>query len=94
MKPPNAEATREALTNLHGSGTVKTWPAKQTVEAAAQAWLRIAPDADGEWPEGVVDQLAKAGSPIEWEEGKRHIPRARARAVLAELVGLAEGSTE
>ena len=102
MKPPSAKATREALNwfgpDMKPQSEAVDWfapdGAVSTVLTAARAWSRIAPDADVEWSEEMMDQLAEAGSPIEWEEGKRHIPRARARAVLAELVRLAEGSDE
>ena len=65
MKPPSAEATREALIDFpvwdlkpkeNDMGQRDDWNERRAIErAAARAWSRIAPDADGEWSDEVVE---------------------------------------
>jgi hypothetical protein len=87
MKPPSSTATREALNNpLNYRGS-----AFETIVEAARFAALILPDDNGEWSEEVVD--AVIGAVI---YGGSHHPMVRrdAKAVLAELVRLAEGSDE
>ena len=114
MKPPSAEATRKALSvavmNASRDRTTTLSATNyETIHWAAKAWSRIAPDADGEWPDEVVDDIAgllwsrihPRGTP--WHEMKDRWGAdgpsetgylGHAKAVLAELVRLAEGSTD
>ena len=99
MNPPDRETTRQALTNLYGSGTVQTWPAKVVVEAAAEAWSRIAPDTRGEFP---TENLERLFTPLmnfrkwvkETDEITDHDLLVTAKGILVEIVRLAEGGDD
>ena len=49
MNPPDRETTLEAMERLNQNGLFR----------AAEAWSRIAPDANGEWDDELVDALAR-----------------------------------
>ena len=112
MNPPSREATREALIwdddiahALQDERGIMQVPMEilEVLIDAARAWERIAPDENGEWPDEMVDHLAKihddaysetTTSADRWLRypDKRDDHRA-IQAVLAELVRLA-GETE
>ena len=99
---PTVEEVREAL-KLH---TPDQHSSRKPIYEAAKAWSRIAPDDNGEWPDEVVEALAKASHDherhvkvmeVEWgrlAEWAKESFRDKAKAVLAELVRLAEGSDD
>ncbi len=96
MKPPDRETTRKAL-------ALWDYPSPRSVEVeddvtlveAARAWSRIAADATGEWSDEVVEFLAKTMAQYAGYGGLGPGPEywlGMAKAVLAEIVRLAEGS--
>ena len=107
MKSPDRDTTLEALkwfahatdNELVDDGFE---PVLNTMEMAAEAWAQIAPNADGEWPDEVVTRLGDAlHAEMEhygYAAGKFEMRIAAhdtvARAVLAEIVRLAEGGDD
>ena len=95
MKPPDRDTTREAL-KYAAINTAEV----DTLAQAAEAWARIAPDANGEFPDEVVEAGARAAMGededqwLEVHSDDKDIWRNTARLILDEIVRLAEGGDE
>ena len=97
MKPPSAEVTREALDWFSGDLLTEIPKADEVYGQvrldAAEAWSRIAPDADGELDEKVYEVAVNVFRQAGYRnKGIRILLDQAVDAALAELARLAEGS--